>query len=234
MEQKQIKNWLRENWFKLGILVVLIIFVNGVAVYLNDKNKLAEQERLDRITKEAEIKVAEEQVKIEREQAQRLTQEKKYEQRRLANQVAVTQNARIVSQIVEFEDVLEGKIVQADINCSVLATSNNLLVVRPVDLSQDWFDNKEATKEKCRTAFTPLVFLESRLVAEPELQALRKILTDYIKAVKSLAVYALDGGYLASVIEKYSVEFDTFGLQAREELLRLQRQYNVKPQYITQ
>lgn len=234
MEEKQVKHWLKENWFKLGVLVALIVLVSGVSLYLNEKNRLAEQERLDKITRAEEIKTAEEQSRFEQEQVQMLEQQKKEEQRKIANQIVATKNARIISQIIEFEDVLEGKLVDADINCSVLATYNNLAVVRPSELASALPGSKQTYEGKCSNSFSPLVFLENKLVAEPELQALRKILTDYIRDVKSLAVYALNGGYLASILDKYSVNFDNYRLSAREELLRLQRQYNVKSQYISQ
>lgn len=218
-------NWIKEDWFKLGILILLLTLVSGIALYLHGKNKLAEQERLDRITKEAETKTAEEQAKREQQQAQLLEQQR-------ANQTAATRKARITSQIIEFEEVLEGKIVPADINCGVLTTSNYILATSPRDSPNAWRDNQEATKEKCRSAFAALVFIRNKLIAELETQNLRRILTAYIDSVRALAMYALDGGYSAQVVDKHSTEFDTFRLEAREELLRLQRQYNVKPQYI--
>lgn len=225
METRSIKYWFKENWFKLGVLISIIILVSGIALYLNNKNKFSEQERIDRITKEAEIKLVE-------EQAQLLEQQKKEEQKQLANQSAATKNTRITSQIVEFEGVLEGKLVNADINCTVLASYNNVSVVKPSLLFRDFPDSKETYEKECSISYFPLIMLRNKLVAEPELQILRKILTDYIDAVKGLAAYALDGGYSAQVIDKYSANFDKLRLSAREELLRLQRQYNVKPQYI--
>jgi len=147
------------------------------------------------------------------------------EQKKSAQPSTPQQNlSRITAQIIEFEEVLEGKIVPADINC-ILATS-------PSDSPNAWSDTKEGTKEKCRSAFSTIVFIRNKLVAESETQNLRRILTAYIDSVRALAMYALDGGYSTQVVDKHSAEFDTFRLEAREELLRLQRQYNVKPQYI--
>lgn len=157
------------------------------------------------------------------------------EQKKPAQPSAPQQNlSRITAQIIEFEEVLEGKIVPADINCSVLASSNYILATSPSDSPNAWRDNQEATKEKCRSTFATLVLIRNKLVAEPETQNLRRILTAYIDYVRALAIYALDGGYSAQVVDKHSAEFDTFRLEAREELLRLQRKYNVKPQYIIQ
>jgi hypothetical protein len=40
----------------------------------------------------------------------------------------------------------------------------------------------------------------------------------------------LDDGYASKIIDDYDKEFDKYRLTAREELLRVQRLYNVKPQ----
>lgn len=148
--------------------------------------------------------------------------------------IAPQQNlSRITTQIIEFEDVLEGKIVYTDINCGTLAVFNGLAVF-DVNFAKTWPENKEIYKKKCLDLYLPLMLIRNKLVAEPELQNLRRILTAYINTVSESALYGLDGGYSAQVINKYDAEFDTFRLEAREELLRLQRKYNVKPQYIIQ
>lgn len=139
--------------------------------------------------------------------------------------------SRITAQIIEFEDVLEGKLVDAGKNCILIATYNNLEVVDPSLLPQALPESKETYRQRCLSSYVPLNLLRNKLVAEPETQNLRRLLTAYIDSVRALAAYALDGGYSAQIIDKHSAEFDTFRLEAREELLRLQRQYNVKPQY---
>ena len=144
-------------------------------------------------------------------------------------------NTRITAQIIEFEDILEGKIVNADINCTAFVTWNNLNAVDPSLLPTTLPGGKEKYEKMCMDAYAPLIFLRNKMVAESEVQNLRRILTAYIDSVKALFMYAvLDGGYSAQVIDKHSKEFDLYRLEAREELLRLQRQYNVKPQYIVQ
>jgi len=142
--------------------------------------------------------------------------------------------SRITSQITEYENILEGKIVNADINCTAFVTWNNLNVVDPSLLPQALPGGKEKYEKMCADAYAPLIFLRNKMVAEPEVQNLRRILTAYIDSVQKLAMYALDGGYSAQVIDKYSADFDLYRLEAREELLRLQRQYNVKLHYISQ
>ncbi len=57
---------------------------------------------------------------------------------------------------------------------------------------------------------------------------LRKITSEYIKVVKSLAVFALDGKYSAAKIDKYDIERKELFTQTQEDILRLKRTYNVK------
>jgi len=139
--------------------------------------------------------------------------------------------SRITAQIIEFEDILEGKIVNADINCTAFVTWNNLNAVDPSLLPTTLPGGKEKYEKMCMDAYAPLIFLRNKMVAESEVQNLRRILTAYIDSVQALAMYALDGGYSAQIIDKHSADFDLYRLEAREELLRLQRQYNVKSQY---
>ena len=139
--------------------------------------------------------------------------------------------SRIKAQIVEFEDILEGKLVNADINCTAFVTWNNLNAVDPSLLPTTLPGGKEKYEKMCMDAYSPLIFLRNKMVAEPELQNLRRILTAYIDSVKELAMYALDGGYSAQVIDKLSADFDLYRLEGREELRRLQRQYGVQSQY---
>jgi hypothetical protein len=39
--------WIKENWFRLGIVAALLIFVGGYTEYLEEKNRIAEQERME-------------------------------------------------------------------------------------------------------------------------------------------------------------------------------------------
>jgi S1-C subfamily serine protease len=147
-------------------------------------------------------------------------------------QSAPQQNySRITAQIIQFEDVLEGTLVDAGKNCNAYAVYNNLEVVYPSMLPQAFPQSKETYRQRCLSSYVSLNLIRNKLIAEPELQNLRRILTAYIDSVRALATYALDGGYSGQLIEKHEREFDTFRLEGREELLRLQRQYNVKPQY---
>ncbi len=211
-----MKSWLKENWFKLAILCILITFVLGFLTYLDQKNKFAEQERLNVISKDNQEKIIAEQAKISSEKS------------------VATKNAQIVSQLVMFEDVLEGKIIDADINCSVLANYNNVLKYGGTDIETAFPESPEVYKNKCLSSSLQVSLVRNKLIAELELQTLRKILTEYIDLVRRFASYASDGGYSAQIINEYSNDLDKYRLNAREELLRLQRKYNVKAQYVNQ
>ena len=139
--------------------------------------------------------------------------------------------SRITSQVIEFETVLEGKVVDADLNCIGFAVYQNMVITNPSLLPEAFPNSKEYYENKCSSSYVQLNLLRNKLVAEPELQNLRRILTVYIDDIRALASYALGGGSSGSTIDKYDAAFDTYRLEAREELLRLQRQYNVKPQY---
>ncbi len=138
--------------------------------------------------------------------------------------------SRIKAQIVEFENVLEEKVVEADINCTILGKGNNLVKYGTPEMIPDNIDEEMANyKKSCAKYYYEIIIVKNKLIAEPELQNLRRILTAYISEVSELAMYALDGGSSAQVIDEADALFDEYRVTAREELLRLQRQYGVQP-----
>ncbi len=139
--------------------------------------------------------------------------------------------SRVVSQIREFESVLEEKIIDADVKCSSFATYNNVAIVAPDDLPHAFPGGKEKYEKMCISSYSALALLRNKLIAEPELQNLRRIMTAYIDLIQELTLYASNGGYSAQVLDKYSVDSNLYSQEAREELLRLQREYNVESQY---
>jgi S1-C subfamily serine protease len=146
--------------------------------------------------------------------------------------VAPQQNiSRITSQIIQFEDALESTILDADLHCIGYATYNNMSVTNPSLMPTAFPNSKEYYENQCSSSYVKVNLLRNKLIAEPELQNLRRILTIYINDVRDFASYALGGGSSGANIDKYHDAFDTYRIEAREELLRLQRQYNVKPQY---
>ncbi len=146
-------------------------------------------------------------------------------------QTAPTVSYRISNQLKEFIDFLENGLVDADIQCDVLANFNNIRAVHSDDpkIKIGWPDSSwEEQKNKCRSALSPLFLKHASLVAEPELQPLRKILTDYFEQAKSLGFYALDGGYEASIIDGRSRAIEKLRTEAREEIIRIKRLYDIR------
>lgn len=233
----------QKGFIQIPLLVAIIagVLVLGGGGYLGVKkykNYQAEKAEKEKLSQEKEKRAQEQQKILESTQTEieKLKEESTETKKQNQIQPSVSKQniSRITSQIIEFEDVLEGKIVDTDINCTVYATYNNLEVVDPSQIPSALPESKEMYRQRCLSFYVPLNLLRNKLVAEPETQNLRRILTSYIDSVRALAVYALDGGYSAPIIDKYSTAFDTYRLEAREELLRLQRQYNVGPRYITQ
>lgn len=214
----------------MGLLVVLLILASGSVIYLNNRDKNYKQENLNIISTEKNNSPLELAIP-EQKPLQTEEQSKNVAQKKTTNQIVPTNNTRITSQIIQFEDVLEGKIVVADISCRVLGSYNNMAQLGDPLMKTAFPENPITYSDSCRNDYVPLGALKNRLIAEPELQTLRKILTSYIDSVRELAQYALNGGYSAQILDKYHKDFETYRLDAREELLRLQRQYNVKSKY---
>jgi hypothetical protein len=236
-----MKTFIKANWFKLGILITLIILSSGVFMYVQNINKIATQEREDKIRVEAETKAQEEVLKQEQQQALLLEQKKADTQKTITTKTQVSKNEQIVSQIIKFEDVLEGKLVDAGINCISLATYNNVTALTPsqfssqysgLTLSEMFPNTKEFYEDRCRSSVVEVNLTRNTLIAEPELKTLRTMLTTYIDDIKEIGDYALSGGSLNSVINKSGKDMEVIRTDAREELLRVQRLYNVKPQYV--
>jgi len=215
--------FVKENWFKLTIVIILSILVGSVIFYLNYLSRIAEETKLETIKKEELNSIKEKQLLLVEEQ-------KKQQPVPVVKKISTSNNSRITSQIIFFEEVLEGKAVDADLNCIGLALYNNVSISTPNKLVEMFPDSKESYKKKCLDSYVTLNLIRNKLIAEPELQPLRTIISNYIDSVRGLAVYALDDGYASKVIDDYDKEFDKYRLTAREELLRVQRLYNVKPQ----
>lgn len=55
-----MKDWLKENWYKICVVITLAILVMGYISYLNKRNNLAEMDRIDRLNKEARDRILKE------------------------------------------------------------------------------------------------------------------------------------------------------------------------------
>jgi len=135
---------------------------------------------------------------------------------------------RIVTQLVYFNNFLEEKLLNADINCYVLATYNNIKLNKSeLELNDGFPETEGEYKEKCRSAYLIVLQEEHNLIAEPELVEIREKLTEYIQEVKTIAIFALEGGYDAAIIDKYGKNVDQLRLEIREYILKAKRHYDV-------
>jgi len=138
--------------------------------------------------------------------------------------------SRIAIQLKSFDDYLEYSLVNAQVDCTVFASYNNVVRTGQMDaqtFQQAFPESREAYESKCRSAYVDVNMNQKILVAEPELQSLRALLTSYTQEVKTFSQYALDGGSQASYIDSADKKMDTLRTLSREEVLKLQRQYNV-------
>jgi hypothetical protein len=208
-----MKIFIKKNWFKLGILVILFlgVYFLGINVQknqekkslLNDKNEIP-------INKTSEINE---------------TQEKKL----LVKKKTETSSV-ITTQISTFEDFLEYKLIDAQINCIGFAIYNNVLINKYMDtesFKQAFPDSREFYEDKCRSSYMNVVLNQKILIAEPELQPLRILLTSYSDEVKSFSLYALNGGHSTPMIDSSEKKMDDLLTTSREEVVRLKRKYQI-------
>ena|SRR3989344_4023943 len=141
-----------------------------------------------------------------------------------------TTPSRVVSQIKVFDDYLEYSLVGAQVDCSVYATYNNVSTSGQMDaqsFQQAFPDSKESYETRCRSAYLDVTMNQKILIAEPELQSLRVLLTSYAEEVKAFSQYALDGGSQASYIDSADKKMDNLRTLSREELLKLKGRYKL-------
>jgi len=141
-----------------------------------------------------------------------------------------TSSARIATQLKAFDDYLEYSLVGAQVDCTVYAIYNNVAATGQMnaqDFQQAFPESKTSYETKCRTTYLDVVTNQKILVAEPELQSLRTLLTSYAEEVKTFSQYALNGGSQGSYIDAADKKMDNLRTLSREEVLKLKRQYNL-------
>lgn len=141
-----------------------------------------------------------------------------------------TSSTRINTQIKAFDDYLEYSLVGAQVDCTVYATYNNVSATGQMnaqDFQQAFPESKASYETKCRTTYLDVVTNQKILVAEPELQSLRTLLTSYAEEVKTFSQYALNGGSQGAYIDNADKKMDNLRTLSREEVLKLKRQYNL-------
>jgi hypothetical protein len=138
--------------------------------------------------------------------------------------------SRVATQLKSFNDYLEYSLVSAQVDCTVLVSYNNVVRTGQMDaqtFQQAFPESREAYESRCHSAYVDVNMNQKILVAEPELQSLRALLTSYTEEVKTFSQYALGGGSQASYIDSADKKMDNLRTLSREEVLKLQRQYNV-------
>lgn len=133
---------------------------------------------------------------------------------------------RIIAQINAFDDYLEYNLVRAEVDCIVLAVYNNYASTGQID-TQAFPNSKESYENTCGASYLDVAMNQKILIAEPELQSLRTLLTSYAEEVKTFSQYALDGGSQGSYIDSADKKMENLRTLSREEVLKLKIQYNL-------
>lgn len=134
--------------------------------------------------------------------------------------------ARIIAQLKNFDDYLEYSLVGAQVDCTVFATYNNFALTGQMD-TQAFPNSKESYESTCRTSYLDVLNNQKILIAEPELQSLRTLLTSYTEEVKAFSQYTLNGGSQSTYIDNADKKMDNLRTLSREEILKLKRKYNL-------
>lgn len=199
-----MEKFLKENWFKIGLLIIL-----GIGMLFWNKSLKENKEEVNtQITPTASSFINED-----------------------AKQEQTKNNYLIISnQLKTFDDFLEYKLIGAQIDCITLATYNNILTNKSMDsasFQQAFPDTKESYKEKCQLLYLDVVQNQKLLIAEPELRSLRTLLTSYSNEVKSFGLYALEDGSDGSIIDSSDKKMDDLRTLSREEVINLKRKYDI-------
>lgn len=137
-------------------------------------------------------------------------------------------NKNVSEQLSFFETYIDDTLIPAGNDCIILANYNNLSKTLPQkELREALPETKQFYYDSCQKSFAKLA-TSVEIAAEPELVDLRKIITNYTKAIKELAVFALEGKYDAAEIDSFSSQRKELLIRTREEILRINKIYNVK------
>lgn len=211
-----MKIWLKENWFKIGLLIILAV---GVIMFAINASKV------DKISEHIASPANQDAVDVPTQQAP-----SNVEYKSTATQTKEDTSLIVVTQLKAFDDFLEYSLVGAQVDCIVLASYNNIIATQQMDqqsFRQAFPDSKESYENKCRSLYLDVVTNQKLLIAEPELQSLRILLTSYSDEAKSLGSYALSGGFDALHIDNSDKKMDNLRTLSREEVINLKRKYNI-------
>lgn len=210
-----MKIWLKENWFKIGLLIILVI---GVFVFERKASQV------DQINEDIALPADQDVVDVP------IQDTPSNVEKSITRQTKEDAFLMVTTQLKAFDDFLEYSLVGAQVDCIVLASYNNVISARQMDqqsFQQAFPDSKESYENKCRSSYLDVVANQKLLIAEPELQSLRILLTSYSDEIKSLGSYALSGGSDASHIDNSDKRMDNLRTLSREEIINLRRKYNI-------
>lgn len=209
-----MKLFLKENWFKLtSILILISILLIAILILFQQKDYSPQNSTIPLQIKTESPLVQPEKVNVP--------------------QVSKTKNISNLSlnQFHDFEDYLEYILVPAQIDCNVYAVYNNVLNEKTMDDStfkSAFPETKEFYNQTCLASYFKIMNSSKILVAEPELQALRGILSRYTSEAKEFSLYALNGGYSTQNIDYSDKKMDELRTLAREEVIRFKRAFNLE------
>jgi|GEM_PF-3818664 len=220
-----MNTFLEKNWFKIGILVIL----GSVVLILWQTTKISRKAASEPPHSTDEYLVenipTNEPISTSTTTAPVLTKQIDQAQK---TETSKTVPERITAQMSAFADYLEYSLVRAQVDCNVFATYNNVASTQQMDTKtfhQAFPESKVYYENKCRDAYLDVITKQNILIAEPELQNLRLLLTGYTEEIKTFSQYALSGGSQGSYIDQADKKMDGLRTLSREEVLRLNSKY---------
>lgn len=202
--------FVEKNWFKIAII---IIFALAVFIYWDKSKEDAPSE-----VKEVQKTIALETVPTPKVETIKATPKESEED----------PNLKVTSQLKIFDDYLEYDLIGASLDCLNYAVYNNVAAsgsMNEKDFKQAFPETKEYYKNQCSASYLSAVKNQKLLIAEPELQPLRVLLTSYAEEVKGFSLWALEGGYATMRIDSSDTKMDNFRVLSREEIVKLKRTY---------
>lgn len=130
---------------------------------------------------------------------------------------------KLKSQLDYFDSIFENILIDAHINCGWLAEHNNAILRNDSEIKEDFTNSLEIDKSNCRSKLAEIISLKNKLIAEPELVKLRKKLSEFIQITTDLAMYALEGGGQAEIMDDYEKDLRKLRTEIREEIIVARR-----------
>ena len=210
----------QKGFIQLPLLIAIIV---GVIAVGGVGYVIVKQQQYSRVEKERQDLITSQQNELENAQKEISELKKEDQASSIKQEVKNTSKTRLKSQLDFFDSTFEDLLVDAYINCSVLANYNNVVRYGGTDIKTAFPDSPEIYKNNCRSKYVSMNLVEGKLIAEPELVNVRKKISEFIQNAKGLGMYALDGGDQAAVIDGYEKNLKRLLTEVREEILTARR-----------